>query len=122
MAGFSAERGAGEVYDRAICSSPLSAGWEPPFLAGLLEAWRFFVPGPRQARVLDSANAGGGALPRAPSLPVITGRKPFSWMRDGRHVVFSDDFVHSSNPQLFIGDIERDRISPLTAGPAAANS
>jgi Tol biopolymer transport system component/DNA-binding winged helix-turn-helix (wHTH) protein len=53
------------------------------------------------------------------SLPVSESLVTFSWTRDGRHVVFSQHFGASSNPQLFIGEIERDRISPMTAGPAA---
>jgi Tol biopolymer transport system component/DNA-binding winged helix-turn-helix (wHTH) protein len=50
------------------------------------------------------------------SLPVTAGVKQFGWMPDGRHIVFSENFVSSSNPHLFIGDTERGDIRPITVG------
>jgi Tol biopolymer transport system component/DNA-binding winged helix-turn-helix (wHTH) protein len=57
-----------------------------------------------------------------PSMPVSAGVKEFSWMPNGRDLVFSDSFLASSNPHLFFADIERDRIWPMTAGAMAERS
>jgi Tol biopolymer transport system component len=50
------------------------------------------------------------------SLPVTAGVKQFGWMPDSRRIVFSENLLSSSNPHLFIGDVERDVIRPITAG------
>src|SRR5207245_2753016 len=47
-----------------------------------------------------------------PGLPVMGAIYRFSWTRDGRSMVFSSEFLASSNEQLFLGDIERGRIWP----------
>jgi Tol biopolymer transport system component len=57
-----------------------------------------------------------------PSMPISAGLKEFSWMPNGRDLVFSDRFLGSSNPHLFFADTERDRIWPMTAGPTGEQS
>jgi Tol biopolymer transport system component len=57
-----------------------------------------------------------------PSMPVSAGPKEFSWMPNGRALVFANRFIASSNPHLFFADIEHDRISPITAGPMGEQS
>ena len=54
-----------------------------------------------------------------PSTPLSEGLRTFSWMPDGQRLVFSNGFIGGSNQHLFLGDMEHDRIWPVTGGPAA---
>ena len=66
------------------------------------DLWVFAFPSGEARRVLPSL----GQMPRA---------HPFSWMPDGRHIVFgAEGLGRSPGTHLWIGDIDADRIEPLT--------
>ena len=73
-----------------------------PGKADSADLWVFAFPSGEARRVLASL----GQVPRA---------HPFTWMPDSRHVVFgAEGLGRSPGTHLWIGDIDADRIEPLT--------